>query len=323
MAGRRAALISLCLIAALPAPQAFSQTVETIQTPAPVDRIIVADRGVFVLAGGESFALAACGSEAGLCLEQSALPTQPGSAPPGALPDGQVASTSSGDIRQAWFARPTPRYAHGVLGDAIEGGSLMVSDAGGKTSEAVLPPAQVFEDITPRIADLDGDGKNEVIAIRASRTGGASVAIYGLVDGALALRGAGSENGRPNRWLNIAGLFPDADGGLTIFGVRTPHIGGRLFSLKFRHGQVRETNDIALDVSNHVIGSRELGLSAIGRFGGRLELILPSQDRRRLRFPLTDRSDIALPGTIDKAIALLDGQVVTATQDGALITIRP
>ena len=134
---------------------------------------------------------------------------------------------------------------------------------------------------------------------------------------------ASSEKGRANRWLNIAGLVPRPDGGLTVYGVRTPHINGRLFSLVFTGGALAEKNDITADVSNHMIGSRELGLSAVGEFGGKTELILPSQDRRRLRFPLSGRTDIALPGAIDKAIALVDGVILTSTDDGALIVVRP
>ncbi|WP_299867651.1 hypothetical protein [uncultured Hoeflea sp.] len=300
-----------------------AQTVHELKSPAPIDRIVATDDGVFALAGSRWLRLSDCHAAPGFCLEAAAAPRLPDPAPRDALPDGRIAAAASGDIRSAWYGRPTTRYAHGVLGDAIEGGSLVVVDTSGRSHEHVLLDHQVFEDITPRIADLDGDGRNEVITIRASATGGAGVTIYGLTGGVLALRGEGSENGRANRWLNIAGLMEQDDGGLTIYGVRTPHIGGRLFALEFADGQITEHNDIALDVSNHLIGSRELGLSAIGQFGGRLELVLPSQDRSRLRFPLSGRPDIALPGPIDKAIALIDGRVVTATESGALIVVDP
>lgn len=302
---------------------AHGQTVHQIETAAPVERISATGNGAYVLAEGEVFAVAACGVETGLCLEASAVSPEPDAAPVEALPDGRIATAINGDIRQAWFARPTRRFAHGVLGDAVEAGSLVAVTVSGSRVEAVLPDDQVFEDITPRIADLDADGTNEVIAIRSSVSGGAGVAIYGLVNGALKLRGAGTENGRANRWLNIAGLVPHPDGGLTLYGIRTPHIGGKLFSLDFRNGTVSERNDIATDLSNHIIGSRELGMSAVGAFGGRVELIVPSQDRRRLRFPLTDRADVRLPGAITKAIALVNGRVITATEDGTLIVVSP
>ena len=319
----RVALSLLILFAGGLVTAAHGQTVHAVKTGAPVERIITTGNGAYILAGGEIFKAVACDADSGLCLEPSAVFPEPDPAPEDALSDGRIATAISGDIRQAWFARPTQRYAHGVLGDAIEAGSLVVVTSSGNRMETVLPDDQVFEDITPRIADLDVDGTNEVIAIRSSTGGGAAVAIYGLVNGALQLRGAGTENGRPNRWLNIAGLVPHPDGGLTLYGVRTPHIGGKLFSLDFRNGTISERNDIATDVSNHIIGSRELGMSAVGRFGKQVELVLPSQDRKRLRFPLTGRGDIPLPGAINKAIALVNGRVITATEDGTLIVVSP
>lgn len=306
------------------ATAAHSQSVHTVKTSAPVERIIATDEGAFVRAGGgQAFKLEVCGAASGLCLNPTRFAFEPTPAPAGGLADGHIAITDTGDIRQAWYARPTRRYAHGVLGDAVEAGSLVAVTSSGSRFEAILPDDRVFEDITPRIADLDGDGSNEVITIRSSGSGGAAVAIFGMADTGLTLLGASSENGRANRWLNIAGLVPHPDGGLTLYGVRTPHIGGKLFSLDFRNGMVSERNDIATDVSNHIIGSRELAMSAVGRFGSRVELVLPSQDRKRLRFPLTDRADIALPGAINKAIALVDGRVITATEDGRLIVVTP
>lgn len=302
---------------------AFGQSVNAVETGAPVERIIATADGALVEAGGDLFVLAACHAGSGLCLTPSSRPAKAQAAPAGALPDGHVAIAATGDIRQAWYGRPTTRYAHGVLGDAIEAGSLAVVTASGKQLEVVLPADQVFEDITPRIVDLDGDGRNDVITIRSSKSGGAAVAIFGLVEGELALRGAGSENGQANRWLNIAGFMPRGDGELTLYGVRTPHIGGRLFSLDLRDGIFTERNDIATDVSNHIIGSRELGMSAVGEFDGRIELVLPSQDRKRLRFPLSNRADIVLPGSIDKAISVVDGQLVMATVEGTLIVVSP
>lgn len=321
----RQTVISLALLAVLPAPSSLAQTVQKLETDAPVQRVIATDDGVLVQTGERYQAIVPCSDPIGLCVVPATAPIGPKPAPANGLPDGSVATAPSGDIGRAWYARPTDRYAHAVLGDAIEAGSLLVATQDGRERERelILPEAQVFEDITPRIADLDGNGTNEIVTLRASLSGGGGVVIYGLAEGELRELAAGSENGRPNRWLNIAGFLPRSDGGLTIYGVRTPHIGGRLFALDFKDGSVSERNDIALDVSNHVIGSRELDLSAVGAFGGRTELVLPSQDRRRLRFPLSDRADIPLPGPIDRAIALIDGQIVTATESGDLLVIRP
>lgn len=76
------------------------------------------------------------------------------------LPAGGIAEAKGNGPVRAWYEKPTKRYDHGVLGDAIEAGSLVVFDNAGRKYEVVLPETFVFEDITPRIADLDGDGEN-------------------------------------------------------------------------------------------------------------------------------------------------------------------
>ncbi|MFZ2100294.1 MAG: hypothetical protein WAU86_07000 [Oricola sp.] len=293
--------------------------------PQPVTAIRKTDDASYVVIGTEIFQLVACETPEGVCLSTTSDAGELPNAPKGALPDGHVAIAHEGDIRNAWYARPTERYAHGVLGDAIEGGSLVVVTGKGGKHEFVLPENQVFEDITPRIRDLDGDGANEVVAIRSSLTGGSAVAIYGLRDGELAELGASSENGAPNRWLNVAAIVVEATGKATVYAVRTPHIGGQLFSLSYSSGAVTESATLATDVSNHVIGSRELGLAAAGDLdgSGKLELVIPSQDRTKLRFPLSQRPDIALPGAVDKAMAIINGRIVTATADGKLLAIQP
>lgn len=319
-----AAILVAGLAVAGAATPAGAVDVFELNLPKKVTAIRQSPDGSFVAMGADIFKLIACGTPEGLCLQTTSETGEAQKTPAGALPDGFVATAQTGDIRKAWYGRPTGRYGHGVLGDAIEGGSLVVVTGDGRKREFVLPENQVFEDITPRIRDLDGDGANEVVTIRSSLTGGAAVAIYGLSgDGKLAERGASSENGRPNRWLNIAAIIADDTGKATIYGVRTPHIGGRLFSLAYADGAVSEKDDIATDVSDHVIGSRELGLSATIDLGDGEELVLPSQDRTRLRFPLSKRPDIGLPGPVDTAIIVTDGRIVTATADGKLLVILP
>lgn len=293
--------------------------------PAPLTEIRKSGDEVFAVLGAEVFQLLPCTAEAGVCLETTDETGLPERAPAGALPDGFVATAADGDIRKAWYGRPTQRYAHGALGDTIEGGSLVAVDANGKRLEFVLPESQVFEDNTPRIADLDMNGTNEVIAIRSSRTGGAAVVVYGLKDGELVELGASAENGRPNRWLNIAEIQPGMFGEKTVYFVRTPHIGGRLHALAYGHGRVTESDRIATDLSNHVFGSRRQGLSAMGDFDGdgHLDLVMPSQDRTELRFPISDNPNIALPGAIDEAIAVVGDRIVTGMDDGRLLVVRP
>ena len=213
---------------------------------------------------------------------------------PDGLPDGHVATRESGEIRTAWYAEPTDRYGHGVIGDAIEAGALVIETAAGEKLTFRLPEDQVFEDRTPRLADLDGDGRIEVVTIRASTRQGGSVAIYGLGGGTLVELAATPFIGRPNRWLNIAGIGDYADTpGREIALVVTPHIGGTLQVYRFSEYGLNRVAE-ARGFSNHEIGSPQLDLSASADLDGDglLEMILPTDGRDELRIVEVEDSAI-------------------------------
>lgn len=203
-----------------------------------------------------------------------------------ALPEcQQTIHQGQGDIRSAYYAQPTGRYGHGILGDAIEAGSLVVLDRVGHRHEIDLPQNEVFEDIAPRLHDLDRDGTVEVITIRASLTKGAAVTIYGMDNGALVQKASTRFHGKRNRWLNIAGFGNLSGGGLDhIYFVRTPHIGGTLYEYRYQHGRLRRLAKLS-GFSNHKIGSRHLKLSAfLDRDPDQpAALIVPDNDRRSLK----------------------------------------
>lgn len=232
---------------------------------------------------------------------------------PDGLPDGLVETHGGpGDIAAAWYAGPTTRYAHGVLGDAIEASILNVRTPAGRIHSLTLPKTEVFEDRYPRLADLDGDGTTEVIAIRSSVSLGAAVTVYGLRDGALRRLATTGFIGLANRWLNIAGIAAFRGGtGKEIAFVQTPHIGGTLFVYAYRNGGLAKVGEM-YGFSNHWIGSREMRLSAIADIDGdgTPELAVPSADRRRLRIVgfagerLIERALSVLPAPIDKAIGV-------------------
>ena len=251
---------------------------------------------------------------------------------PDGLPDGLVAS-ADGDIRAAWYVGPTRRYAHGILGDAIEASALRVEIEGGGQLTYDLPVNMVFEDRTPRIADLDGDGTNEVITIRSSTSDGGGVAIYALREGRLAEVAANDFIGLRNRWLNIAAIADvTGDGRKDIAYVRTPHIGGMLRLFRYDNGLslISEINGF----SNHAIGAHEQRLSAVADIDGDgdMEIAVPSDSRATMRIidfkdGLREVAAVGLPARVDGpvlaegagaetrfVIRLVDGAVVALTR---------
>ncbi len=239
------------------------------------------------------------------------------------LPDGRIASAGgNATIVKAWYAKPTGRYKHDVLGDAIEAGALVVETDRGVRLKYLLQETDVFEDITPRLADLDGDGKTEVITIQSNLLAGASIAIYQVSNNTLVRSAQSRYIGRPFRWLNIAGIA-NYTGNRTpeIALVITPHIGGILELYKFHQGKLFRLF-AERGFSNHFIGSREQRLSAsyLDTSSRRVNLALPSADRKSLMIMATGargwiQKGIAhLPAPIDKAIGVsLNGGRATFT----------
>ena len=229
------------------------------------------------------------------------------------MPDGLVETQiGPGDIAAAWYSGPTTRYAHGVLGDAIEASILKIRTPAGRIHSLSLPETEVFEDRYPRLADLDGDGSVEIVTIRSSVSLGAAVTVYGMRDGALRQLATTDFIGLANRWLNISGIASFRGGkGKEIAYVQTPHIGGTLFMYAFANGQLKKFGELD-GFSNHVIGSREIRLSAIADIDGdgTPELALPSADRRQLRIigfsenRVVEHAFVPLPTPIDKAIGV-------------------
>ncbi|MCR9255397.1 MAG: hypothetical protein NXI16_04800 [Alphaproteobacteria bacterium] len=256
-----------------------------------------------------------------------------GAPAPNGLPDGSIARHAGGDIRAAWYEAPTNRYRHAILGDGIEAGVLAVETADGRVLRHVLDDLHVFEDRTPRLADLDGDGRVEVIAIRASLVEGGALAVYGVDGDTLVERAVAGSIGRANRWLNIAGIddFLGA-GDRQIAYVKTPHIGGTLYVYRFQDGQLSRVGSL-YGFSNHAIGAREQRLSAVADINGdgNADLAVPSADRRDLRLvgfvdgALTEFAAIKLPARVETAI-LTEGSgpglaFLVGLSDGAIYRI--
>lgn len=154
------------------------------------------------------------------------------------------------------YAGPTTRYPHGVLGDAVEWETLQ-SDPGSRLNLSLtLDLDHVFEDLNPRIADLDGDGQHEIITIRSHQNFGAQLAIYGPdpVNQTFELLATTPYIGRRNRWLAPAGIADfNGDGLMDIAYVDRPHLAKTLRIVTYDNGTMREIAN-AGGFSNHRIG---------------------------------------------------------------------
>ncbi len=158
------------------------------------------------------------------------------------------------EITGARYADPTTRYAHGVLGDAVEWGTLRLTLRDGTRLRAVLPEDLVFEDIAPRLFDLDGDGRDEVITVEASLTQGARLSVWGVTgDGAQRIA-ATPFIGTAHRWLAPVGAADlDGDGWIEIAYVDRPHLNKTLRLWRFRAGRLSHVADRPF-LTNHKIG---------------------------------------------------------------------
>lgn len=168
-------------------------------------------------------------------------------------------AASAQKITSARYDGPTDRYAHAVLGDGIEYSGLNVTLSDGTSHRVVWGDEMVFEDIAPRLADLDGDGAPEVIAVESHRDLGARIAIWGLVDGKLAPIAATPPIGTRFRWLAPIGAADlDGDGRIEIAYIDRPHLAKTLRIWRFERvgrDMARLTEVANLPgLTNHEIG---------------------------------------------------------------------
>ena len=261
--------------------QAADWQVHPVNTPARVTAIDASGGQARIEAGGLWYRLTLTGAKPTLAFVDAPAQPEP---PDNALPHGHVV-TGTRDVARAWFADPTPRYDHGVLGDKVEAGSLVIEMRDGKTQTVRLKDDAVFEDLTPRLADLDGDGRDEIVVVKSYLKLGSALAVIGQRGGKYGVIAETPPIGGPHRWLNPAGIADfNGDGKTDIALVRQPHVLGLLELWTWSGGRLTKTAELA-DTSNHIAGTRALGLSLVADFDGDgiADLALPSLDRTRLR----------------------------------------
>ncbi|MCA9939599.1 MAG: hypothetical protein KC418_13215, partial [Anaerolineales bacterium] len=245
---------------------------------------------------------------------QQREPLPPGTLAVDALPDARILV----DERQRLLllSGPTDRYGHAVLGDNLEAGSITLVDTRpeiGVVRVIDVPAPAVIEGIAPIWADLDGDGQREIIVTQSTDDAGAQVVVY---DESGAQVAVGPAVGRGFRWRHqIAVATFGPDGELELVDVLTPHIGGVVTFYQWRGTALQVTAQLA-GYTSHVLGTRNLDMAAAGDFDGdgRVELLLPAQDRsslgavRRTRDGAETVWVLPLPALLQSNLAAAQGQ---------------
>lgn len=179
------------------------------------------------------------------------------------------AAQAAEGVVSAAYGDETTRYAHGVLGDAIEYGSLTIVTDRGRRLRIVLPEHSVFEDLAPRVVDLDGDGAAEVVVVESHRDLGGQLAVYGP-EGKIA---ATPHIGRTNRWLAPIGAADfDGDGAVEIGYIDRPHLAKTLLLWRYEDRALSQVAAMP-GVTNHRIGEDFIS-GGVRDCAGALEMVV-------------------------------------------------
>lgn len=187
----------------------------------------------------------------------------------------------------AWYDGATTRYRHGVLGDEIEAGELhVITNRNGEqcAQRLVLSNEEVFEDLAPRLVDMDGDGEMDVVAVVSHRSLGARLGVFGHENGndLLKLKAATPNIGTAYRWLAPIGTGDfDEDGLMDVAFIDRPHLAQvlRVFSYHPENGLTETAAKPGF--TNHRIGEDFIS-SGVRLCGGRTQLITVGPDWDRI-----------------------------------------
>lgn len=247
-----------------------------------------------------------------------------------ALPDARVVTASDGS--EIVLTGATERYPHGVLGDAVEAGSMTIRRPDSTELVIAIEGEAVIEGQAPIAADLDGDGSDEIIVTVSDSASGARLRAYGL-DGMQV--GESDPIGQGSRWRHQIAVGPvGPEGEIELLSVRTPHIGGIVEAFQLVDDKLELTASVR-GFSSHRIGSPNLDMALLADVDGdgRLELVVPTDDMTRIaalrrtvdgfelvaQLPLDGRLASNIAATPDRNGRLV---LAAATEDGRLRIFR-
>ena len=196
--------------------------------------------------------------------------------PVNALPDARILQDENG--RLLLLTGATDSYAHGVIGDTIEAGSISIIGTNPVRIESEIDVSpRVVEGHSPIWVDLDVDGKREIIVTLADENQGAQIVIF---DENGSIKASGPPIGRGYRWRHQLAAIPSGELEPLVFVDNlTPHIEG---TTEFYHYDQENGFVVVSNIkgfSTHRLGSRNLDMAIAGDLDGdgSYELLLPSE----------------------------------------------
>ena len=185
-------------------------------------------------------------------------------------------------VQTCFLADPPPArlYGHDILGDTPEWANLTLdwgpaaaaAYTGGAPSLVMRLEDGIFEDVAPRVIELDHDGLPEVLVVNSEPGQGARILILDVnADSVRAI--ASPFIGQQNRWFAPLGAADlDGDGVVEVMWIDRPHLAKVLRVAQVNGSDIVEI--AALDgLTNHRIGEADIA-GGIRDCGSGPEMIL-------------------------------------------------
>ncbi len=187
---------------------------------------------------------------------------------------GQSAVRDTRGNNSAWpvsasYAEPTNRYDHNIMGRIQGWSSLEVDVAPCSTCDSDArkiridqPQSRVFEDFAPRLWDITGDGRPEIVVVESDLSMGSRLAVWEVTDdtggASLRLLATTAYLGTKFRWLAPVGAADfDRDGTIEIAYVEKPHLDRVLRLVRLDGNWLANVGSLA-GVTNHAIGQEQV-----------------------------------------------------------------
>ncbi len=209
---------------------------------------------------------------------------------------GAVHAANEALVVEARFAEPTQRYPHNIMGSLSAHTDLVVTWSSCKTCppqaqrlSARLPEALVFEDFAPRLVDMDGDGRSEILVVESDQQQGARLALWALKEGRLVRAAHSDFIGQRFRWLAPIGVADFlGDGTPLVAYVEKPHLDKVLRLVRLQGDRLVQVAHLA-GVTNHQIGQETVHSRIVSCAGQPGILALSANGQRVLHIGWTTK----------------------------------